>query len=168
MLFLARAWCTISRARRCSRFGAPGSVAASSLSMLFVEKPVLVGSPPAGRRWGHPGPNGYSQVTIWPREETNAAHSAPGCVPPIRLASRPFGLKFGHRWVYAGWISTRCGHLKLRQLGAARSIPIQSCCAREPPQAVQSLKLQPPSQIGEGKTGLPFHSTCVSCRCVMC
>ena len=32
--------------------------------------------------------------------------------PPTSWTTLSGGLKFGHRWVYAGWISTRCGYLK--------------------------------------------------------
>ena len=36
------------------------------------------------------------------RDEGVVAHCTPGCVPPTPPVSRPEGLKFGHRWVYAG------------------------------------------------------------------
>ena len=32
--------------------------------------------------------------------------------PPIPSVTRPLGLKFGHRWVYADWASKPCGYLK--------------------------------------------------------
>ena len=68
------------------------------LSFIPVETPVLVGSPPTGRHWGHPGPNGYSQVTIWPREETSVAHCTPGCVP-----THPFGFPTVGTQIWACW-----------------------------------------------------------------
>ena len=100
LLSLARAWCTIPVADLPQVWCAGFRRCLFSL-LLIVEKPRC-GFATGGRRGGHPGPTGNSQVSSGPREETHVAHSAPGCVPPIPSVTRPLGLKFGHRWVYAG------------------------------------------------------------------